>query len=51
MTDQLAELKRKKILEAYGNHPTWVAKVQKMPNKQVHAIFTRMLAKGQVKGI
>lgn len=51
MSDNFIKIKKERILEAYGNHPSWVAKVEKMSDKQIHAIFMRMFSKGQVKGI
>lgn len=37
------ETKKKRILEAYNYAPTWVYKVEKMSDKQIHAIYMRII--------
>lgn len=42
---------RKQIKKAYNNSPKWVAKVNKMPDEQILALYYSLLKQGKVKNI
>lgn len=42
------EQERAEISKAYNNAPTWVKRVKKMPDAQVHAIYVNLKNKGRI---
>ena len=40
---------RKQIKKAYGNSPIWVAKVNKMPDGQILALYQSLVKQGKVR--
>lgn len=41
----MGDNKREAIKKAYPNSPTWAARVDKMPDNQVVAVYSRLMAK------